>query len=340
MRLKRKITSTLLAVCLLLTALPVTALAGSQKLSYSAKTSGSGNKINVKKVTFDKDDDDKELEIDFKTKVSWKSNAKVSIKDNTGKTYKGYLTDKDDDDCEISVPSLKEGRTYTIKITGIKKRGTSGYRTLTLTAKVPAAKKTNAKVQVKKVSVEDDGEIDVDFKSKVTWSKSAKITSIKDNKGVSYKGVLKDKDDDDCEIHIKNLKYGKTYTIQISGVKAKGASSYQTITVTVKVPASSNKLTVKKVEYDEDDDDDEYKVEFEFNKDVIKKSSSYILIKDSSGKTYSSQNSYIDWDDDECEVYLSRALTIGKTYTYEIVNVKASGENNYKTLKGTFVARD
>lgn len=342
MKLKRKFVSTLLAVCLLLTALPVTTLASSKKLTYTAKTSGTGNTIKVKKVTYDTDDGQKELEIDFSTRVSWRSDAKVSsIKDNKGATYSGTLIDRDDDECDISIPKLKTGRTYTIKITGIKKRGTSGYRTLTLTAKVPAASSaSNQKVSVKKTSV-DGSKVEVDFTARVTWSSGAKITSIKDNKGASYTGTLIDKDDDECEVKIKNIKAGRTYTIKIYGVKVRGASSYQTITVTAKVPASSSKLTVKKVEYDEDYDDGaaEYTVDFDFNKNVQKKSSSYILIKDSSGKTYSSKNSYIEWDGDDCELHLSRKLTAGKTYTYEIVNVKASGESSYKTIKGTFVAR-
>lgn len=341
MRVKTKVVSTLLAICLLLTALPVTAFAGSAKVPCSAKTSGKGNVIKVKKVSYDKDDGQKELEVDFSTKVSWSKTAKVSsIKDNTGKTYKGYLTDKDNDECDIIIPSLKEGRTYTIKITGIKKRGTSGYRTLTLTVKIPASQKPSQKVKVKKVSVEDNGDIEVDFTSKVTWRNNAKITSIKDNKGSAYKGVLIDKDDDECEIRIRNMKYGRTYTIKISGVKARGAASYQTVTVTAKVPARSSKLSVKEVYYDEDYDDGvmEYKVEFKFNKHVVRKGSSYILIKDSAGKAYSSKNSYIDWDDDECELHLSRPLTDNRTYTYQIIDVKASGESSYKTLKGSFIA--
>lgn len=350
MRLKRKLFSALLTICLLLTALPVTTMASSKKLTYTAKTSGSGNSIKVKKVTYDTDDGQKELEIDFSTKVTWRSTAKVSsIKDNKGVKYTGTLIDKDDDECDIVIPKLKTGRTYTITITGIKKKGTTGYRTLTLTAKVPAASSTsNKKVTVKKVEVDTDNtdhdsyktEIDIDFTTKVTWRSNAKVTSVKDNTGKSYTGILTDKDDDECEVYIKNIKYGKTYTIKISGVKVKGASAYETITVTAKVPAISNKLTVKKVEYDADYDDKEYTVDFEFNKKVVKKSSSYILIKDSSGKAYSSKSSYIEWDGDECEVHLSKKLTVGKTYTYQIVNVKASGESSYKTLKGTFVARD
>lgn len=344
MNLKRRIVSTLLTVCLLLAALPVTSMAASKKLTATAKTSGTGNAITVKKVSYDTNDaGQKELEVDFTTKVTWNKTAKVSsIKDNKNVTYKGTLKDKDDDECDIVIPNLKTGRTYTIKITGIKKKGTSGYRTLTLTVKVPAATTTTTtkKVTVKKAAV-DGSKIDVDFSSKVTWTKAAKITSIKDNTGASYTGTLTDKDDDECEIKIKNMKYGKTYTIKVYGVKVKGTSSYQTVTVTVKVPARTTGLSVKKAEYDVDRKNGKtvYTVEFDFNKNVQKKSGSYILIKDSAGKTYSSKTSTIKWDGDECELYLSKALTTGKTYTYQIVNVKASGESSYKTIKGTFVAR-
>lgn len=349
MKLKRKLFSALLTICLLLTALPVTTLASSKNLTYTAKTSGSGSAIKVKKVTYDTDDGQKELEIDFTTKVTWRSNAKVSsIKDNKGVTYTGTLKDKDNDECDIVIPKLKTGRTYTIKITGIKKKGTSSYRTLTLTVKVPAAT-TTKKVTVKKVSVDIDNddhdkyktEIEVDFASDVTWRSNAKITSVKDNKGNTYTGILTEKDDDECEIYIKNIKYGRTYTIKISGVKAKGAASYQTITVTAKVPAKTNKLTVKEVDYDVDRKNGKtvYTVEFDFNKNVVKKSNSYIIIRDSSGKAYSSKNSYIEWDKDECELRLSKKLTVGKTYTYKIVNVKSSSESSYRTITGSFVAK-
>lgn len=350
MKLTKKMISMLLAIAVTAVSMPITLLAGSVKLDYTAKTSGTGNTIQVKEITLDyeKNDTLSELEIEFRHHVTWQKSAKVtSVKDNKGSSYTAYLADQDKDDCDILIADLKKGRTYTIVINGIKKSGTSGYRKLTLSVKIPSDKAASQKVKVAKVEVDIDNddyddyrtEIDVTFASNVTWKKNAKITSVKDDRGNSYTGYLTDIDDDECEIYIKNLKYGRTYTIKISGVKAKGASSYQTVTVTAKVPARSSKLSIKEVDYDVDYDDGsmEYTVSFEFNKDVIHKSSSYILIKDANGKSYSSKDSYIEWDDDECELYLSKELPAGKKYTYEIVNVKAIGDQKYTTLKGYFV---
>ncbi len=364
MKKRKKQMAWLFLTCMAIMFLPMTAFAKDVKLSFKASTSGSGNTIKVRSIEYDNDTKNglAELDVDFSQRVTWKKTAKiVSVKNEKGTSFDAYLRSKDNDDCEIAIENLTEGHTYTIVINGIKKRGTSGYRKLTLKVEIPATKKAS-KVKVKKVEVDDDNddddsyqtEIDIKFTSKVTWKRTAKVKSVKDSSGKSYKGYLTDKDDDDCEVYIKNIKYGKTYTIKISGVKTRGASSYETITVKVKVPKRSTALKVKEVEYDVDDDyyydddddyddydDDEpsaYSVKFDFNKDVLFKSSSYVVIKDSSGKKYSTKSSYLDWDDDECEVYLSKELKYGKTYQYTIYNVKAVG-GSYTTLKGSFVAR-
>lgn len=199
-------------------------------------------------------------------------------------------------------------------------------------------------VGVQKVKWDDDDhgngiEVDIDFSSRVQWKNNAEV-SVKDNKGNTYSSYLEDRDNDECEIYIENAKYGRTYTIKITGIRKRGASSYGSVTVKVKVPSSSGRLSVKKVEYDEDYDDNEYTVEIDFNKKISSKSDSYVLIKDKNGKSYSTKNSRVKWDDDDCEVFLSKQLEYGKTYTYEIVNVKAKGASKYTTLKGTFVAKD
>lgn len=197
------------------------------------------------------------------------------------------------------------------------------------------------RIKVGRVSVDDSyGIIDVDFISRVIWSSDAKVVSVKDNKGKSYKGYLVDKDDDDCEIFIQNMKYGRTYRIQISGIMKPG-SSYRTITIKVKVPARKKNIVVKKVKYESDYDDGrmEYTVSFDFKYDIRHKRNSYILIQDSNGKAYSSKTSYVDWDDDECEVHLSEGLTSGKTYTYEIKSVKPVEAKEFSSLKGIFTVR-
>lgn len=194
------------------------------------------------------------------------------------------------------------------------------------------------RIKVGRVSADQSsGEIDVDFKSRVLWSRDAKVVSVKDNKGKSYRGYLTDRDDDDCEIFIYNMKYGRTYKIKISGIRKMGSVSDQTITIKVKVPARKKSAIVKKVKYESDDDDGrvEYTVSFDFKYDVRHKRKSYVLIKDSAGKAYSSKTSYVDWDDDECEVHLTEGLTAG-VYSYEINYVKPVGFRKFFDVKGSF----
>lgn len=198
------------------------------------------------------------------------------------------------------------------------------------------------RIKLGRISVDhSDGEVDVDFISRVTWSYDARVVSVKDNKGKSYRGYLTDRDDDDCEIFIHKMKYGRTYKIRISGIKKLGSLSYKTITVKVKVPARKKSVAVKKVEYDSDYDDGrmEYTVSIDFKHDIRHKRNSYVLIRDLAGKAYSSKSSYVDWDDDECEVQLWGGLTAGKTYTYEIGRVKPIGARKYSNIKGIFTAR-
>lgn len=353
MKIMKKACSILLAVCLCLGMAPLNAQA-SPGLKFQADTSGSGNPVRVKKVTYEGeitdghiDEKDKvvsEIEIDFRTDVSWKHNAKVSsVKDDKGKSYRGYLLDTDDDGCDIGIADMKHGRTYTIAIKGVRPYGSRGYRKLTLKVKVPAVKSYSGSIKVSRVSVDaEDNEIDVKFASKVSWRHNAKVESVKDNKGKSYDGRLADTDHDDCEIYIPNLKRGRTYTIKISGVKAKGSSSYKTVTVKAKAPARRHGLSVKKAEYDEDYDNGrmEWTVSIDFNKNIQWKDSSYVIIKDMQGNAYSSKSSYVEWDDNDCEVHLLSGLNVGSSYTYEVKNVKPVGASKYVTLKGTFVAYD
>lgn len=353
MKLIQKIFSVIVAVFVCISIIPLN-VSASVKLDFQTDTSGSGNTISVKKITYEEETSSRfakgaggnlsKLEVDFLTDVIWDDSAKVSsVKDNKGRKYRGYLHDMDDDGCDIIISNMKYGRTYTIVIDGIKSYDSSHFCSLALKVKVPKRKSSVSNLKISKVTVEDSsGEVDVEFASKVIWKKNSKVVSVKDNKGKSYKGYLTDRDDDECEVFIENMKSGRTYKIKISGIKARGSASFQTITITAKVPAHSQNLSVKKVEYEEDDEDGrmEWTVNFDFNKNVIHTDDSYIMIRDAAGKTYSSENSFVKWEEDECEVYLSEALTNGQQYTYEIVNVKAVQGKQFITLNGSFTAYD
>lgn len=82
-------------------------------------------------------------------------------------------------------------------------------------------------------------EIEVKFRTKVRWSKNAKVSSVKDNRGKKYSAWLSDTDSNDCDIYIKSLKSGRTYTIVINGIKKSGAKSFGKLTFKVKIPDKS-----------------------------------------------------------------------------------------------------
>lgn len=76
-------------------------------------------------------------------------------------------------------------------------------------------------IKVRSIEYDNDtknglAELDVDFSQRVTWKKTAKIVSVKNEKGTSFDAYLRSKDNDDCEIAIENLTEGHTYTIVIN----------------------------------------------------------------------------------------------------------------------------
>ncbi|MBP3875301.1 MAG: hypothetical protein J6E41_06375 [Lachnospiraceae bacterium] len=194
-----------------------------------------------------------------------------------------------------------------------------------IVAAVPAF----AAPKVKKAEYEGKGRVEVDFNSKVKY-KNVKVT-VKDNKGATYSTTINEKDDDDLTFTIKNFKTGRTYTYTISGVKKNNESSYGKVTgkVTIQTPTTTPK--VKEVDYDKGDRE----VEFEFTTRVQWKGTK-VTITDGS-KNYVTRIK--EKDSDSIEVKVSK-LTIGKKYTYKISGVRIKGANSYKTISGTFIARD
>ena len=194
-----------------------------------------------------------------------------------------------------------------------------------IVAAVPAF----AAPKVKKAEYEGKGRVEVDFNSKVKY-KNVKVT-VKDNKGATYSTTINEKDNDDLTFTIKNFKTGRTYTYTISGVKKNNESSYGKVTGKVTIPTPTTTPKVKEVDYDKGDRE----VEFEFTTRVQWKGTK-VTITDGS-KNYVTRIK--EKDSDSIEVKVSK-LTIGKKYTYKISGVRVNGANSYKTISGTFIARD
>lgn len=194
-----------------------------------------------------------------------------------------------------------------------------------IVAAVPAF----AAPKVKKAEYEGKGRVEVDFNSMVKY-KNVKVT-VKDNKGATYSTTINEKDNDDLTFTIKNFKTGRTYTYTISGVKKNNESSYGKVTGKVTIPTPTTTPKVKEVDYDKGDRE----VEFEFTTRVQWKGTK-VTITDGS-KNYVTRIK--EKDSDSIEVKVSK-LTIGKKYTYKISGVRVKGANSYKTISGTFIARD
>lgn len=202
------------------------AYAANTKFTSTTKTT---SKINVKSVEYDYDDNDDSIEIDFANNIQLNSSAKATVKDGSGKSYKTFIEDLDNNEIDLDVAGLKAGKDYTVEITGIKKANASKYGTLAVKFSIPKAS-TNL---VKEVEFDnEDDEVSFDFRNNVTYN-NVKV-SITNNKGTkTYKTTIIEKDNDELSVRVKGLTEGKTYKYTISGVTEKASGSSKTLTESV-----------------------------------------------------------------------------------------------------------
>ena len=76
------------------------------------------------------------VQVEFTEKVKYKK-AKVTLKDNKGKKYKATAVKKGKDEISFKIKKFKKNRTYKFRIKGVKNVGTSKFRTVKGTVKVP-----------------------------------------------------------------------------------------------------------------------------------------------------------------------------------------------------------
>ena len=170
------------------------------------------------------------VEVDFKKDVQYK-NAKVTVKDSSGKSYTAKITEKDEDDLTFKVTSIKTGKTYSYTISGVRSGGSGSYGKVTGSFKVPAAKK----LSIKELEYDrGDKELGIEFSGTVQYS-NAKVT-VKDSAGKSYTAKILEKDSDEMEVRVSGLKKGTKYTVKVSGVRLKSAGgSYGSVSKSITV---------------------------------------------------------------------------------------------------------
>lgn len=222
-----------LVLSLGLAAAPASAAEKTSKTTVS-KESGRKN-ITLKKLTYDlKEKDDENVNIDFKTKVKWQKGSSVSVKDSSGTAYKAYIEDRDSDEVDLYVKNLAAGKDYTIILSGIRARSDSAYGKLTIRFSIPAAStSTNTTLKLEEIEYDaDDRELNLDFRKSITVGSNVSV-QITDASGKTYRADITDWDSDEIEIRVLDrLSYGQSYTVKISNIKAKGASSYTSFSKT------------------------------------------------------------------------------------------------------------
>ncbi len=86
-----------------------------------------------------------------------------------------------------------------------------------------AAAKVHSRPAIERVRYDrKDHELKVVFSTKVRYSKNMRVV-VKDAKGNVLKTGKIDRDDNDIEFKVTGLKHGRSYTVIVYGVKARGS---------------------------------------------------------------------------------------------------------------------
>lgn len=185
-----------------------------------------------------------------------------------------------------------------------------------------------ASPKIREAEYEGSGRVDVEFKTDVKY-KNVKV-KVTDTKGKAYSTVIRSKDEDDLTFEIKSYKKGVTYKYTITGVKQKNEKNYGQVSGKVTIPATTSAPKAKKVEYDRHDNE----VDFDFTTAVQWKAPK-VTISDGK-KNYVVK--ILEKDNDGIEVRV-KTLKKGARYTYKITGVRVKGNQTYKTVTGTFIAK-
>lgn len=221
--MKHKAIITLTALSVLTTSASVFAA----NADFTSTTKNTSN-IPVKSVSYDYDDYDDDIEIDFSSRIQLKPNAKVKVKDNTGKVYKSYIEDYDSDEIDLDIANLNANRNYTVTIKGIKNSTASKYGKLKIKFNIPKAS-TNL---VKEVDYDaDDREVSFEFKNRVSYSNpTVVITNTSNTK--TYPATIIERDNDELSVRVSGLTRGATYKYKITGVINQANGSNKTLSGT------------------------------------------------------------------------------------------------------------
>lgn len=96
------------------------------------------------------------VEVEFYRDVAYK-NAKVTVKDTSGKSYDASIYKKDDDELRFKVKDYKAGKTYKFTISGVKKIGAASYGKASGTFKIKKASSGITAAEAQAIALKDAG---------------------------------------------------------------------------------------------------------------------------------------------------------------------------------------
>ncbi|MBQ6401289.1 MAG: PepSY domain-containing protein [Firmicutes bacterium] len=96
------------------------------------------------------------VEVEFVGDVKYKR-VKVTVRDNKGKKYKTRIISRDEDDIKFRIKKYKAGRTYTIRIKGVKRWNAGKYGTVKTRVKVYRNSSFIGEERAKQIALSDAG---------------------------------------------------------------------------------------------------------------------------------------------------------------------------------------
>ena len=100
---------------------------GKLKVSFTTpegmKTPAAKKNVYIRSVDSDAGDD--EMEVEFNTRVEY-SNLKVTVTDASGRSLSVRVLERDDDSLDIRASGLTARKKYTVRVSGVRARGTTG----------------------------------------------------------------------------------------------------------------------------------------------------------------------------------------------------------------------
>lgn len=84
------------------------------------------------------------VELEFRSNVQWK-NAKVTVKDSTGKACSVKILNKDNDEIEFKILQFKQGQKYTCTVSGVRQGRSGSYGKVSGSVTIPTTKVSESK---------------------------------------------------------------------------------------------------------------------------------------------------------------------------------------------------